>query len=100
MSVRVGGRLRTYLVIDLIDELDSLFHVASVDGVAHSDALPNALHVLRVAEVGLLSKFLCCGGIAFRDEIVHDDPVDLAASELVSWELVKPGALFVARRQH
>lgn len=76
-----GGVVLAYLWIQLVDKLNGILDLAFVYGIADVDAFSNASHSLfRVADVGLLRELLGGTRIAFRDEIVHDDPVDITVS--------------------
>lgn len=73
-----------YLWINTIDHIDSLVDLAGVNGAAYPHAFPDALRIKRLGDVGLLGK-LCSGArVAFGDEVVHDDPVDVTVWEAVS----------------
>lgn len=73
----VGKREETYLWIDLVDHLNRFIHSAIMDRLSNSNTVPDAVHVGRVADVRFLSKLLGGAGVAFRDKVVHDDPVDV-----------------------
>lgn len=76
-----------YLWINAVDHVDGLINLASVDGSSHSHAVSDGFGIERLGDVGLLCKL--CGGarIAFRDEVVHDNPVDITATKGVSTTL-------------
>jgi hypothetical protein len=53
--------------------------VSTKDRVAYMDALADTLNIESFAleEVGLVRELFSCAGVAFGDEVVHDDRVDV-----------------------
>ena len=85
-----GWVASAYLWVELVNKLNGILDLALVDSIADVDAFANAGRGLfRIADVGLLGELLGGTGIAFRNEIVHDDPVDVTVSRLVSREILK-----------
>lgn len=70
----------TCLCINVVDHLYGIVQPASMDRVADGDALSDAVDVLGRADVGLLGELFSGARVAFGDEVVHDDPVDITVN--------------------
>jgi len=74
---------RTYLGVDAVHQLNGCLDLAIQNGVAYLNSLPYAVDIkgLALVEVRLLSKLLGGARVAFGDEVVHNDIVDVAVSD-------------------
>jgi hypothetical protein len=68
----------TYLWIELVDATDGVVDVAALDGSSDDHAVEDAFRVDEWLEAALPAKAV--GGIlvALDDEVVHDEPVEIA----------------------
>lgn len=79
----MGRSYVTYLSIDTVDQLDGLLDIAAEDGVPYLDPLSYGVDIegFALVEVRLLSELLGSTWIAFGDEVVHNDIVDVAEQD-------------------
>ena len=69
----------TYQGLVVVEELDSLLDVSTEDRVAYLDAVADAFDIecFTLEEIGLVRELFSCARVAFGDEVVHDDRVDV-----------------------
>jgi hypothetical protein len=69
----------TYQGLVVVEELDGFLDVSIEDRVAYLDSVADALDIecLALEEIGLVRKLFSCARVAFGDEVVHDDRVDV-----------------------
>lgn len=68
----------TDLVAQLVDLFNGLLYIAVMDGIPYFHALLDRRDVLGRLYSGLHGKPFGGRGVAFADEIVHDDEIDIA----------------------
>jgi len=67
-----------YLWIELVDPLDRQLDFARVYSIANIHSLLYTLGVTRGSYVGFFCKFLSGSRIAFIDQVVHDDEINVS----------------------
>ena len=74
-------REQSYLSINIVDELDGFLNLAGKNRISNLHSLMDAVDIERFAlvEVRLLRKLFSSTRVAFRNQIVHDDQVDVTA---------------------
>lgn len=81
----VIGMVHTYLGIKIVDLNDSRVDIASMDGPSYFNAGLDRLLLERQLNVCFLGELLCCSRIAFTDQVVHDDEIDVADDLVSAW---------------
>lgn len=66
-----------YLGVQIVDLSDSDINVAGMNGLSYFYARLDGLLFKRQHDVGFPGKLFSCSGIAFADQVVHDDEVDV-----------------------
>jgi len=82
----------TYLRIQIIDLSDSCIDITGVDSPAYFYAGQYGLFFKRQVDVGFLGKLFRCSRVAFADQVVHNDKVDVPADKSLvplSWVIAK-----------
>jgi len=75
MSTILNEEDATHLGINLIDHLNRFIHFACMYGIPHLHSLPYTGVIPRCRQIRLLRELLRGLGVAFRDEILHDDTI-------------------------
>ena len=80
---RQGGK-STYLRVEIVDPIDSGIDIACMYSLTYLDSRLNRFLIGRELQVSLICKLFSCPRIAFANEIVHDDEVDVTVGPIVS----------------
>jgi hypothetical protein len=79
--VRSWRGIATYQSLVVVKQFYGFLDVSTKDRVAYLNALANAFHIegLALEEVGLIRELFSSARITLRDEVVHDDRVDVTS---------------------
>lgn len=77
-------RRQAHLWIELVDPGDGLLDLAPPDGPANVDSSFDRVNVDRRRDARLASEAGGRVAVALDDEVVHDEPVQIAVGQLVS----------------
>ena len=80
-QVKIG---QTYLRAGLANQLNGLLQVSSMYGIAYLNPQQDITLVWGLLNIGFHGEFFRRRGVAFIDQIVHDEVVDIAEGTLAS----------------
>ena len=80
----MGKRMKTNLWVEFIDALNGKLHVTGMDGVTNVYSFLNGFTISRRNDAGFFGKDHCGVRIAFIDQIIHDEEVQVSIDECQS----------------
>jgi hypothetical protein len=80
---------RTYLRVQVIDLVDSSIDITSVDSLSDLDTVLDRLLINRKLHICFLRKLFSSARVAFTDEIVHNDKINVPERQSVGLSLMR-----------